>query len=70
MLIMTATELYDTLVSEWGEREVYPLEKQELDVLLESPESHTSEYDNGDGTVTTTVLYRGKKFVYHTEVKP
>lgn len=69
MYIMTAHELYNTLVSEWGEREVYPLEKKELDVLSKSPDSHQSEYDNGDGTVTTTVLYRGKKFIY-TGVKP
>lgn len=66
---MTAPELYETLVSEWGEREVYPLEENEFNVLSLSPNSHVSEYDNGDGTVTTTVLYEGKKFIY-TEVRP
>ncbi len=66
---MTAHELYETLVSEWGEREVYPLEKHEFNVLSLSSDSHTSEYENGDGTVTTTVLYEGKKFIY-TEVRP
>lgn len=66
---MTTEELYETLVSEWGEREAYFLEKHEFDVLSLSPDSHTSEYDNGDGTVTTTVLYKGKKFIY-TEVRP
>ena len=66
---MTAPELYETLVSEWGEREVYPLEKNEFDVLSSSPDSQTSEYDNGDGTVTITVIYKGKKFLY-TKVVP
>lgn len=66
---MNAKELYHTLVSEWGEREVYPLEKHELNVLSLSPESQKSEYANGDGTVTITVLYEGKKFIY-TEVRP
>lgn len=66
---MTASELYETLVSEWGEREVYPLEKNEFDVLSTSSDSQTSEYDNGDGTVTITVIYKGKKFLY-TKVGP
>jgi hypothetical protein len=66
---MTTEELVETLVSEWGEREVYPLEKNEFDVLSLSPNSHVSEYDNGDGTVTTTVLYQGKTFIYN-EVRP
>ena len=66
---MTTQELFETLVSEWGEREVYPLEKHELEVLFTSLDSHVSEYNNGDGTVTTTVLYEGRKFIY-TEVRP
>ena len=66
---MNAQKVYETLVSEWGEREVYPLEKHEFEVLFLSPDSQISEYDNGDGTVTTTVTYAGKKFIY-TKVGP
>ena len=62
-------KVYETLVSEWGDREVYPLEKHEFKVLSSAPDSRVSDYDNGDGTVTTTVLYAGKKFMY-TKVGP
>lgn len=66
---MTAHELYNTLVSEWGEREVYPLEKHEFEVLSSAPDSRVSDDDNEDGTITFTVIYGGKTFIY-TGVKP
>ncbi|MCX6703181.1 MAG: hypothetical protein NTV02_00620 [Candidatus Zambryskibacteria bacterium] len=66
---MNTEDLIKKLVSEWGEREVYPLEEDELNVLCLSPLARSSEYNNGDGTVTTTVLYEGKTFIY-TEVRP
>lgn len=66
---MTYDELYQTLASEWGERKVYHLEKHEFEVLSSAPDSLVSNCDNGDGTITFTVIYSGKKFIY-TGVKP
>ena len=60
---MNETEFFRKVISEWGEKDVYSIEKEEIPTLLSFGGKIESNKDNGDGTFSTTIKLRDKQFI-------
>ena len=60
---MTEEEFFRKLQLEWGDKEVYSIEKETVPELLSFGGKITSNHDNQDGTYSLTISLRGKNFI-------
>lgn len=54
---------FQGLIAEWGEREVYSIDTELIEPFLSNGAELISRKDNGDGTITTTLTFCGKRFL-------
>ncbi len=60
---MTEEEFFSDLVSEWGDKQSYSIEKKEVQKLLSFGGKLQSNIDNKDGTFSLTIKLREKEFI-------
>lgn len=63
LIFMTEDEFFFKILNEWGDREVYSIEKSEVQMLLSFGGAILSNLDNKDGTFSLTIKLRGKDFI-------
>lgn len=59
---MTEEQFFNTIINEWGDRNVYSIQENEIPLLL-SFGATQSKNNNGDGTFSTKLTLRGKTFI-------
>jgi len=58
-----ADRFFQELTSGWGDREVYSIEKHDIQDLFSFGGQIESNSDHGDGTFSLTIKFRNKKFI-------
>ena len=63
-------EFLNHLISGWGERELYSVNEEEANTLISFGASKENRKDNEDGTFSTQLELRGKKFLLISTEEP
>jgi|GEM_PF-5026657 len=66
----TADKFLERLTSGWGERDVYSINEDEAETLISLGATKGTPKDNTDGTFSTQLEFRGKKFLLITTKLP
>lgn len=60
---MTEEQFFERINNGWGDREVYSIQNEEIQLLLSFGAKLLPKKNNGDGTFSTTLTLRGKTFI-------